>query len=97
MCSQSLTRNGFAAGNVLVHVLVRASALDQGFVKQVSSTAAVSRNADPDGSLRLLYALTCRAGKPTIACSASGRCVSVVWPDIREYAIYIASPTEARP
>lgn len=34
-------------------------------------------------------------GKPTLSCSASGRCVAVVWPDAREYVIYIASPTEA--
>lgn len=35
------------------------------------------------------------AGKPIISCSASGRCVAVVWPDVLYYVIYIASPTEA--
>ncbi len=30
------------------------------------------------------------AGKPQLGCSASGRCVSVVWPHAREYLIFIA-------
>ena len=31
-----------------------------------------------------------RAGKPQLACSASGHCVSIVWPHARRYMIWIA-------
>lgn len=32
-------------------------------------------------------------GHPVLACSASGRCISAVWPQLRAYAVYSLAPT----
>ena len=34
-------------------------------------------------------------GRPVLACSASGRSISAVWPQLRAYAIYTLAPTGA--
>ena len=33
------------------------------------------------------------AGRPVLACSASGRSISAVWPQLRAYAVYCLAPT----
>ncbi len=34
-------------------------------------------------------------GRPVLACSASGRSISAVWPQLRAYAVYSLAPTGA--
>mmetsp|Transcript_12197 Transcript_12197/g.36597 ORF Transcript_12197/g.36597 Transcript_12197/m.36597 type:complete len:1238 (-) Transcript_12197:225-3938(-) len=54
--------------------------------------------AGPQGPRQLTAELASReviarlphAGKPHLACSASGRCISVVWPHVRHYIIWMA-------
>jgi len=44
----------------------------------------------PQSSMGWQLKFCAPAGKPHIGCSASGHCVSVVWPQAREYLIFIA-------
>jgi hypothetical protein len=32
-------------------------------------------------------------GRPSLACSYSGRSISAVWPELRAYAVYTLAPT----
>lgn len=44
------------------------------------------------GAMETIAALD-HPGRPSLACSYSGRSISAVWPELRAYAVYTLAPT----